>query len=77
MIMEGLGVLPSDLRGGERDVGDRWGPGAIVLHFQMRFFLVLTAKSASASGGLYTAILAFFHARRRHRRPPLRGGRLR
>ena len=50
---------------------------AIVLHFQMRIFLVLGVFFVQVKMGKEMRCEGLFTAYWRHRKPPLRGGRLR
>ena len=77
MIMAGVGQLDYGLGWVGVDGGARWGIGAIVLHFQMRSFLVLTCTPAPIKQAGNPAFFAFSGAYRRHHKPPLRGGQLR
>ena len=45
---------------GGGECGARWGKGAIVVHFQMRSFLVLTSTSPPIKKGRQSGVLDLF-----------------
>ena len=57
--------------------GGRWGDGAIVVHFQMPSFLVLTSTSPPIKQAGKLAFWGVFSTRRPHRKAPLRGATVR
>ena len=73
----GIPLNRSILINPDRACEDRWGQGANRLHFQMRSFLVLTSTSAPIKQAGNRAFWPFLGTRRRHHKPPLRGGQLR
>ena len=57
--------------------GGCWGDDGAMLFSRLRSFLVLTSTNAPSKQAGNPAFWPFFGTRRRHHRPPLRGGRLR
>ena len=69
----GIRLNRSILRNSDRACGARWGKGAILLHFQMRSFLVLTSTSAPIKQAGNRAILPVLATNWPHHKAPLRG----
>ena len=77
MMVEGVGQLDYGVveRGGA--CGARWGKGTIVLVSKFSTTLVLTSTAPPSKQAGNPAFSPFFGTKRRHHKPPLRGGRLR